>query len=116
MEAQAQLEADAFPRGLGVPVEEKQGLPVDDLLDSGGSAVALDPGFEKLPGLVGLPLLLEEEAVVVIVFFRSRNELLKGLGAVAGEGELLIERGLHGVLSIDLKRYPFEKEFAVRVS
>jgi hypothetical protein len=78
--------------------------------------VALDPGFEELPGFVRLPLLLEKKAVVVIVLFRPGNELLEGLGAVPGEGELLVERGFHGFLSIDLQRYPLEKKSAVRVS
>ena len=89
IELQAQPLADelqGFVRALGVG---QQSLPILDLADARRVLEPIDPGGEQFVDLVELLGVLEVEAVVVIVVFGPRNQLLQRDRAVLGQGEIL---------------------------
>ena len=88
IELQSQPLADELQGCIRALAVGQQGLPVLNLADARRVLVPVDPGGEQRIDLVVLLGVLEVEAMVVIVVFGARNQLLQRHGAVLGQGEI----------------------------
>ena len=94
VETQAEPVLDEIQGTLGVLVVSQQRLTIADFLDPRRVAVPLDPCPQHLVNLTELTLMLVVKAMVVVVIFRSRDELLQRDGAVLRQTEVLKEADL----------------------
>ena len=89
---------------FGVFFEVEQGLAILDFLDLARVPVALDPQSDDSLELLGIPLVLSVEGVIVIILAGSGNQFLEGIFAVLGNGEFFQKAQWNGLCLFDGQR------------